>query len=101
MPARDAIRPTTREQAMRKREMILLLGAALLGGALSKGCLTRDPLYCNLPDYPCNDPSRPYCDTTGDYEPDHISNTCIASPFDAMPVEQRIIAPATLTVHEG
>ena len=31
----------------------------------------------------CTDPSRPYCDLTGQYDPEGIKNSCVSTPFDA------------------
>jgi Tol biopolymer transport system component len=58
----------------RTRWIVLLL--------LAVGCNVKDPLFCD-PSHPCIDPARSYCDLTGAYEPQHIRNTCVASPFDA------------------
>ena len=56
---------------------------ALLGG-LGAGCKSDVKYYCDE-DTPClpRYPDRPYCDLTGEYEPDGVRNTCVASPFDA------------------
>ncbi|MCE9572197.1 MAG: hypothetical protein K8W52_03490 [Deltaproteobacteria bacterium] len=53
--------------------------------AAAAGCSVKDPLFCDAT-HPCTDPALAYCDTTGAYAPDHIANTCIASPFDAAPI---------------
>ncbi len=50
----------------------------LLGGLC--GCKSDVKYYCDegkpcLPNYP----DRPYCDLTGEYEPDGVSNTCVAT----------------------
>lgn len=59
--------------------------AAFAASLISLGaCTVKDPLFCDET-HPCSDPSRPYCDLTGEYQSDHIGRTCIASPFDAMP----------------
>lgn len=93
--------------AKSSRTTIVVLGlvaaGALLTAAVLPGCLVKDPLYCHLPEHPCSDPSRPYCDETGQYEPQNIANTCIASPFDAMPEGPQPDAapkPASLTISE-
>jgi hypothetical protein len=67
--------------------------------ALAGACKVKDPLFCS-PDHPCTDPARSYCDLTGEYEPENIRNTCVASPFDAMP-PQKILASETVTIAEG
>ncbi len=56
---------------------------ALLGG-LGAGCKSDVKYYCDE-DTPClpRYSDRPYCDLTGEYEPDGVSNTCVANPFDA------------------
>ena len=53
-------------------------------GVLGAGCKSDVKYYCDedtscLPRYP----DRPYCDLTGEYEPDGVRNTCVANPFDA------------------
>jgi hypothetical protein len=50
-------------------------------------CTKKDPLFCDGT-HTCPDPT-PFCDVNGDYPAsDGIKNTCIASPFDAMPACQ-------------
>lgn len=53
---------------------------------LLAACSVKDPLFCDST-HPCLDPARSYCDLTGAYEPQHIRNTCVASPFDAAGVD--------------
>jgi hypothetical protein len=38
-------------------------------------------LFCD-PTHACS--AGQYCDTTGEYDPQHIRNSCVPSPFDAM-----------------
>lgn len=61
------------------------LAAALFALTGLAACSVKDPLFCDAT-HPCSDPAIPYCDTTGAYAPEHIANTCIASPFDAAPL---------------
>lgn len=69
--------------AMMAVRLPLWVGVAAL--TATAGCSVKDPLYCQT-DADCADNAGlSYCDTTGQYEANHIANTCIASPFDAMP----------------
>jgi len=44
------------------------------------GCRVKDPLYCAT-NADCNDVAgRPYCDLTGQYDENHIRNTCVPDP---------------------
>ena len=47
-------------------------------------CTKKDPLFCDGT-HACSEPT-PFCDVNGEYPAsDGIKNTCIASPYDAMP----------------
>ena len=62
-------------------------------------CTVKDPLFCRS-DADCIDNfAGNYCDLTGDYEPQHIRNTCVPSPFDARPPDAR--TASTLSVAFG
>lgn len=65
--------------------MTRLTSLALPLALAAAACSVKDPLFCDAT-HPCTDPALAYCDTTGAYAPDHIANTCIASPFDAAPI---------------
>jgi hypothetical protein len=67
--------------------------------ALTAGCTVKDPLFCD-DTHPCVDPSRSYCDRTGDYEPEHIRNTCVANPFDAAPPADAPPSAAMLVINK-
>jgi hypothetical protein len=66
------------------RPVVLSIGVVLAGSVA--GCTVKDPLYCDLPDHPCIDPTRPYCDESAAFPASEgIAKTCIPSPFDAPP----------------
>ncbi len=53
---------------------------------IGSGCKSDVKYYCDdttpcLPRYP----DRPFCDLTGEYEPDGIRNTCVPNPYDGGP----------------
>ena len=65
------------------RSMSTWIVVGLLIACLS-ACKSDVKYYCDdetpcLPKYP----DRPFCDLTGEYEPNGVSNTCVANPFDA------------------
>jgi uncharacterized delta-60 repeat protein len=62
-------------------------------GLFASACSVRDPLFCD-PTHPCA--AGQYCDTTGEYDPQHIRNSCVPSPFDAPPPADA--APGTLGI---
>jgi HYDIN/CFA65/VesB-like, Ig-like domain len=68
------------------------LAAGLL--ALLGACTVKDPLFCD-DTHPCPGAGQ-YCDRTGAYDPDHIKNSCVANPFDAMPVGPTPDAPPAM-----
>src|SRR5262249_11541339 len=76
---------------------LALLLSTLVTGVMIGGCAVHDPLFCD-DTHPCKVPGRTYCDTTGDYEEHHIRNTCIASPFDAMPPPDSAPKRASLAI---
>lgn len=65
-----------------------LFASASLVLALSVGCTTSDPTFCDE-NTPCTDPSTPFCDLAGAVG---TKNTCTAPLFDAAPTV------ATITV---
>ncbi|HTJ45145.1 MAG TPA: hypothetical protein VL463_23725 [Kofleriaceae bacterium] len=70
------------------RLVVVLVGCA--------ACSVKDPLFCELPDHPCLDPARPFCDESAAYPASEgIRKTCIPSPFDAAVVDAkpRVCAP--------
>jgi hypothetical protein len=103
MPYGARPQPLTRtvdNEGMMTGRILAALAASL--GSLT-ACAVKDPLFCDAT-HPCSDPSRPYCDMTGDYEPNHIGRTCIASPFDAMPdapPPDAMLSGAMLSVSEA
>ncbi len=57
---------------------------------VASGCTVKDPLFCETPDHPCTDPSRPFCDENAAFPASEgIRKTCIPSPFDAAVVDAR------------
>jgi hypothetical protein len=51
-----------------------------LAFALTAGCTTVDPLYCDE-DSQCTDPSRPFCDLAGEHAASGgVARTCIPDP---------------------
>jgi hypothetical protein len=91
---------------MRVYTIVVLVAVAATLALAAGSCSVRDPLFCD-PTHPCTDPARPYCDTTGDYDPDHIRNSCVPDPFgppdarpDATPSDAPI-SPAMLTINES
>jgi hypothetical protein len=71
----------------------LLVSCAVLSAA---ACTVRDPLFCD-PTHPCA-PGL-YCDLTGDYDPQHIRNSCVPSPFDAAPSADAAPMTAMLSIN--
>tara|TARA_R110002096_G_scaffold408075_1_gene606913 strand:- start:4186 stop:5904 length:1719 start_codon:yes stop_codon:yes gene_type:complete len=65
-----------------------LFASTILALALSVGCTTSDPTFCDE-NTPCTDPSAPFCDLAGAVG---TKNTCTAPLFDAAPTV------ATITV---
>jgi len=73
---------------MRRAVWVVVVAVA---GSLTAGCYVYDPLWCKT-SADCEDlPTRPYCDTTGEHEPNGIANTCVPDPGETPP-------PGTLSI---
>lgn len=70
----------------------------LLIGCIA-ACKSDVKYYCDQAT-PCQPryPERPYCDLTGEYAPDGVSNTCVPNPFDASSVDAGVPADGPIGV---